>query len=77
VSVSFVPQDGSRELSLLVNGEPEKLDEARAAEILKSEDLEIKVRLGLGKESATYWTCDFSHVSAREHRQCRREPDLF
>lgn len=61
VSVSFVPVDGSAELKLLVNGEPEQVDEARASEILKEEDLEIKVELGLGEESATYWTCDLSH----------------
>ena len=61
VSVSFVPTDGSAELQLLVNGEPEQVDEVRASEILKNEDLAIKVELGLGTESATYWTCDFSH----------------
>ncbi|ORY69129.1 arginine biosynthesis protein ArgJ [Leucosporidium creatinivorum] len=61
VSVSFVPVDGSAELKLLVNGEPEQVDEVRASEILKDEDLEIKVELGLGEESATYWTCDLSH----------------
>ncbi|RYP40941.1 hypothetical protein DL769_011697 [Monosporascus sp. CRB-8-3] len=60
-SVSFVPTDGSPELKLLVNGEPEQVDEARAAEILELEDLEILVRLGTGKEEATYWTCDYSH----------------
>ncbi|CAK7223952.1 Arginine biosynthesis bifunctional protein ArgJ, mitochondrial [Sporothrix curviconia] len=60
-SVSFVPTDGSAELKLLVNGEPEAVDEARAAEILELEDLEILVRLGTGSEAATYWTCDFSH----------------
>ncbi|KAI5865658.1 arginine biosynthesis protein ArgJ [Durotheca rogersii] len=60
-SVSFIPTDGSRELKLLVNGEPEAVDEARAAEILKHEDLEILVRLGTGTKAATYWTCDYSH----------------
>ncbi|GAA5849364.1 hypothetical protein JCM8547_006526 [Rhodosporidiobolus lusitaniae] len=61
VSVSFIPQDGSKELKLLVNGEPENVDEERAAEILKEEDLEIRIELGLGEEKATYWTCDLSH----------------
>ena len=61
MSVSFVPTDGSAELRLLVNGEPEQVDEDRASEILKVEDLAIKVDLGLGQESATYWTCDLSH----------------
>ncbi|KAI2603705.1 DNA replication factor C-like protein [Hypoxylon sp. NC1633] len=60
-SVSFVPTDGSPELKLLVNGEPEMVDEARAGEILEHEDLEILVRLGTGKKEATYWTCDYSH----------------
>ncbi|SPO00712.1 probable Arginine biosynthesis bifunctional protein ArgJ, mitochondrial [Cephalotrichum gorgonifer] len=60
-NVSFVPADGSAELRLLVDGEPELVDEQRAAEILEFEDLEILVRLGTGKEEATYWTCDYSH----------------
>lgn len=63
VSVSFIPTDGTNPLSLLVNGEPEKVDEARASEIVGAEDLEIRVELGLGHESAKYWTCDFSYVS--------------
>lgn len=58
-SVSFVPMDGSPELKLLVNGEPESVDEARASQILEHEDLEIVVRLGLGKEEGIYWTCDY------------------
>ncbi|RUS32186.1 ArgJ family protein [Jimgerdemannia flammicorona] len=61
VSVSFVPTDGSTSLPLLVKGEPENVDEARASEILKMEDLEIRVELGLGKEEAKMWTCDLSH----------------
>lgn len=60
-SVSFIPSDGSPELKLLVNGEPEAVDEVRAAEILEHEDLEILIKLGGGKEEATYWTCDYSH----------------
>ncbi|KAH9975761.1 arginine biosynthesis protein ArgJ [Lactifluus volemus] len=61
VSVSFVPTDGSPVLPLLVNGEPESVDEVRAKEILSAEDLEIRIELGLGSESAKYWTCDFSY----------------
>ncbi|KAI9706822.1 MAG: hypothetical protein M1820_004793 [Bogoriella megaspora] len=62
-SVSFVPVDGSAELKLLVKGEPEAVDESRAAEILAQGDLEILVKLtedGRG-EDAVYWTCDLSH----------------
>ncbi|KAF2727067.1 bifunctional ornithine acetyltransferase/N-acetylglutamate synthase protein-like protein [Polyplosphaeria fusca] len=61
-SVSFVPADGSAELKLLVRGEPEQVDERRASEILKEEDLHIKVRLSEKfEEEAVVWTCDFSH----------------
>jgi len=65
VSVSFIPTDGSVALPLLVNGEPEKVDEDRAKKILSVEDLEIQVELGIGKQSATYWTCDFSYEYVR------------
>jgi glutamate N-acetyltransferase/amino-acid N-acetyltransferase len=68
-SVSFKPVDGSPVLKLLINGEPEKVDEARASAILQDEDLEIVVDLGggeqgesgLAREEAVYWFCDFSH----------------
>lgn len=61
-SVSFVPVDGSPELKLLVRGEPEVVDEIRAAEILENEDLEIQVDLGSnGGQEASYWFCDFSY----------------
>lgn len=64
VSVTFVPSDGSIPLPVLINGEPEKVDEARASEILSLEDFEILVDLGGGEtaEAAQYWTCDFSYV---------------
>ena len=65
MNVSFIPADDSAPLALLVNGEPEKVDEARASEIIGQDDLEIRVELGLGAESAKYWTCDFSYVSNR------------
>jgi hypothetical protein len=63
VNVSFVPADGSASLPVLVNGEPENVDEVRAKEILSEEEFEIKVNIGLGGGSAKYWTCDFSYVS--------------
>lgn len=65
VSVSLVPVPpttpapsnfNSTPLALLVNGEPEKVDEARATDIVSQQDLEIRVDLGMGKESAKYWT---------------------
>jgi glutamate N-acetyltransferase / amino-acid N-acetyltransferase len=63
-SVSFVPADGSEKLELLVSGEPQEVDEARAKEILDMEDLEILVKLRddvSEGEEIQYWTCDFSH----------------
>ncbi|KAJ5573891.1 uncharacterized protein N7459_008318 [Penicillium hispanicum] len=68
-SVSFRPVDGSPVLELLVNGEPEAVDEERASAILQNEDLEIEIDLGGGEkgavgcggEDAVYWFCDFSH----------------
>ena len=68
VSVSLVPTDGSAPLPLLTLGEPEKVDEERASEILALEDFEILVDLGGGDaaEVAQYWTCDFSYVSLKQ-----------
>lgn len=62
VSVSFIPPEGKgEELKLLVKGEPEQVDEARAKVILEEEELEVRVDLGVGEEEAEYWTCDLSH----------------
>ena len=65
-NVSFVPTENSASkdegpLKLLVNGEPEQVDEERAARLLQDEDLRIVVDLGTGNEEASYWFCDFSH----------------
>jgi len=67
VSVSFVPADGSAPLAVLVNGEPEQVDEIRAKEILSKEEFEVLVDMGIqtGGESAKYWTCDFSYEYVR------------
>ncbi|RMD42864.1 hypothetical protein DV735_g2274, partial [Chaetothyriales sp. CBS 134920] len=65
-SVSFIPAPNSATahegvLRLLVNGEPQPVDEARAARLLEDEDLIVDVDLGTGLERGQYWTCDFSH----------------
>ncbi|RLV92771.1 Arginine biosynthesis bifunctional protein ArgJ mitochondrial [Spathaspora sp. JA1] len=61
-SVKFIPTDGSEHLELLINGEPELVDEVRASEILQAEDLHIEIDLGTGAgQEATFWTCDLSH----------------
>ncbi|THV02167.1 arginine biosynthesis protein ArgJ [Dendrothele bispora CBS 962.96] len=67
VSVTFVPSDGTTPLPVLVNGEPEKVDEERASEILSLEDFEVLVDLGGGDkaEVARYYTCDFSYEYVR------------
>ncbi|KAI9719015.1 MAG: hypothetical protein M1828_006391 [Chrysothrix sp. TS-e1954] len=61
-SVSFVRGEGE-ELSLLVDGEPQVIDETRAAKWLEDEDLEILVKLRREPkgEEVKFWTCDFSH----------------
>ena len=71
-SVSFTPIDGGPELKLLVNGEPEAVDEQRAAKILESEDLEIRVDLKNGEERTSYWFCDFSHEYVSPFRIAKR-----
>jgi glutamate N-acetyltransferase / amino-acid N-acetyltransferase len=65
-NVSFVPTANSASkdegvLRLLVDGEPQVVDEARAARLLEDEDLEVSIDLGTGSAEATVWTCDFSH----------------
>lgn len=65
-NVSFVPAENSATksegvLKLLVDGEPQAVDEERAARLLEDEDLVIDVNLGTGTEEAKYWFCDFSH----------------
>lgn len=61
-SVSFVPADGLERLQLLVDGEPEVVDEERALEILRGEDLVVEIDLGTGGgQEASFWTCDLSH----------------
>ncbi|ESK88658.1 ornithine acetyltransferase [Moniliophthora roreri MCA 2997] len=67
VSVTFVPSDGTTPLPVLVNGEPEKVDEERASEILSLEDFEVLVDLGGGDEAevARYYTCDLSYEYVR------------
>ncbi|KAF7294458.1 Arginine biosynthesis bifunctional protein ArgJ, mitochondrial [Mycena kentingensis (nom. inval.)] len=65
VNVTFLPSDNSAPLPVLVNGEPEIVDEVRAKEILSLEDFGIRVELNAGAEEATYWTCDFSYEYVR------------
>lgn len=60
--VTFVPSDGTAPLKVLTDGEPEDVDEARAAEILSLEDINIEIDLGTGGgQTASFWTCDLSH----------------
>ncbi|KAJ2161055.1 glutamate N-acetyltransferase [Coemansia sp. RSA 552] len=62
VDLAIHPGDGTTPLQLVKGGEPQlPLDEARASEILKQEDMLVRVELGLGQESARMYTCDLSH----------------
>ncbi|KIK03993.1 hypothetical protein K443DRAFT_676312 [Laccaria amethystina LaAM-08-1] len=68
VNVTFIPSDGTSPLPVLVNGEPEVVDEERAKEIMTLEDFEISVNLGMSDNpegEAKYWTCDFSYEYVR------------
>ncbi|MGQ9554389.1 MAG: bifunctional glutamate N-acetyltransferase/amino-acid acetyltransferase ArgJ [Anaerolineae bacterium] len=75
VGYSGVPVDPNRvdmwlgDLHLVHQGRPYNVDEERAAAILAEEDVGITVDLGMGQESVTVWTCDFSHdyVSINAH----------
>lgn len=65
VSVAFVDRDGAA-LSLLVNGEPQEVNEDRAKIILQEEEINIEIDLGGGakndgKASTDFWFCDLSH----------------
>lgn len=61
-SVSFIPTDGSPRLQLLIDGEPQAVDEKRALNILELSDIEIEINLGTGgNQQASFWTCDLSH----------------
>ncbi|KAJ2302170.1 glutamate N-acetyltransferase [Coemansia sp. RSA 2706] len=62
VNLAIHPGDGSAPLVLVRSGEPQlPVDEARASEILKQEDMRVRVELGLGSEEARMYTCDLSH----------------
>lgn len=69
VNVSFVPPAGvdAAPIHTLVNGTPQTVDEALAADLLAHEDICIDVDLQGGswtteraQAEAVYWTCDFS-----------------
>lgn len=61
------PVEEEGELRLLIDGEPQNVDEAKAAKMLAEEDLEILVRMKPAsemsgtEEEVLFWTCDFSH----------------
>ena len=55
INVTFLLSDGTFSLSVLVNGELEKVNEDRAKEILSLEDFEVLVDLGMqGDGEARY-----------------------
>ncbi|KAJ1808137.1 glutamate N-acetyltransferase [Coemansia sp. RSA 2523] len=62
VNMAIYPGDNSDPLVLVKGGKPLlPVDEARASEILKQEDMRVRVELGLGSEEARMYTCDLSH----------------
>lgn len=48
-------------LHLFKDGEPFDINEEIASQILDHEDVLIHVDIGMGKESVSMFTCDFSH----------------
>ncbi|KAJ3195104.1 hypothetical protein HK101_001081 [Irineochytrium annulatum] len=61
VNLRIESGDGKKQLHLFKNGAPFDVDEAKAAEILNEEDIVLRVDLGMGKETATMYTCDMTH----------------
>jgi glutamate N-acetyltransferase/amino-acid N-acetyltransferase len=53
--------DGTETLQLVREGAPFQVDEAVAAEILRSKEITFRLDLGQGREEATVWTCDLTH----------------
>lgn len=49
------------ELQLVAGGTPLNYSEETATRIFKSPEIDVRMELGLGKGSATVWTCDFSY----------------
>ena len=59
-------------LPVVENGEPSmQYNEARAAEIMAAEDIEVEISLGMGSESATVWTTDLSYDYVRINAEYR------
>lgn len=53
------------------HGKPYEYEENDLRELLKSEELSIKVKLGSGEESATAWGCDLSYDYVRINGEYR------
>ena len=51
----------SERVHVFSKGLPTKYSEEAATNAMKPHDIYIRLDLGLGKSSATVWTCDFSH----------------
>ena len=71
VSMSLGSQQNGT-LPVVENGEPSmQYNEARAAEIMAAEDIEVEISLGMGSESATVWTTDLSYDYVRINAEYR------
>jgi glutamate N-acetyltransferase/amino-acid N-acetyltransferase len=57
------------DLHLVKGGQPYDVDEARALDILRQDEITIRVDLAQGKAQAIVWTCDLTHdyVSINAH----------
>ena len=57
----WIGRGGGVELQLVQDGTPLAYSEARAIEVFTAPELTVKLDLGLGKATATVWTCDLTH----------------
>jgi len=59
---------GSDELHIFKDGTPHDTNEEKASSILQQNSFRVRINLGIGRASATMWTCDFSpeyvHINA-------------
>jgi glutamate N-acetyltransferase/amino-acid N-acetyltransferase len=49
-----------QEVPVLVRGTPSAFDAPALSEAMRGEEVLIRLDLGQGKETTTFWTCDFS-----------------
>ena len=49
------------DVTVYANGLGAEYDEEKLAKVMAEHDIVINIDMGLGQESATVWSCDFSY----------------